>query len=92
MSTYEEMMNLYDKLNINDKRNEFSSLLGKTDEIINILLRMENLQNELQVKNYDSSSDSEFKESDMLTFFYEDLWNIKNKLLMLLVFKSNSNN
>ena len=29
MSSHEEMMMLYDKLNINEKRNEFSSLLEK---------------------------------------------------------------
>jgi len=29
-------------------------------------------------------------EDQMLTFLYEDVWNIKNKLLTLLIFKSNS--
>ena len=30
-------------------------------------------------------------EQDMLVFFYEDIWTLKNKLLMLLVIESQDN-
>jgi len=38
-----QMMELYDGLSLNDKRNEFSSLLEKSSEIINTLLKMEKI-------------------------------------------------
>lgn len=85
-----KMMELYDVLSLNDKRNEFSLLLSKSNEIINTLLKMEQIENDLNIKNYNSSSDSKMTEDEMLTFLYEDMWNIKNKLLTLLIFKSNS--
>ena len=85
-----KMMELYDGLSLNDKRNEFSSLLEKSNEIINTLLKMEQIENDLKIKNYNSASDSKMTEGEMLTFLYEDMWNIKNKLLTLLIFKSNS--
>jgi len=85
-----QMMELYDGLSLNDKRNEFSSLLEKSSEIINTLLKMEQIENDLKIKNYNSATDSEMTEDQMLTFLYEDVWNIKNKLLTLLIFKSNS--
>ena len=36
-------------------------------------------------------SDSKLTESEMYTFLYEDLWNIKNRLLAFLVMKSENN-
>ena len=86
---YEQMMNLYSSLSLNDKRNEFSSLLTKTNELVNILLKSNQIENDLSVKNYNSSNDSKLTEDEIFTFFYDDLWNIKNKLLSLLIFKSN---
>ena len=51
-SSHEEMMKLYERLNINEKRNEFSSLLEKTNQIISELLRMEQIENEFAGKGY----------------------------------------
>lgn len=87
-STHEEMMELYDQLSINDKRNEFSSLLEKTNQIVSELLRIEKIENELKIKNYNSTTDSKLTESEMFTFLYEDLWNVKNRLLTFLILKS----
>ena len=39
-TSYEEMMLLYSQLSLNEKRNEFSSLLGKTNELISELLKL----------------------------------------------------
>ena len=88
-SSHEEMMRLYDELSMNDKRNEFSSLLEKTNQIVSELLKIEQLQNDLKIKNYNSLYDSKLTESQMFTFLYEDLWNVKNRLLTLLILKSN---
>ncbi len=87
-SSYEEMMLLYSGLNINEKRNEFSSLLEKTNQLIGEVLKMEQIENDMKIKNYDAMSDYNLTEDEIFTFFYEDLWNIKNRLLALLILKS----
>ena len=81
----EEMIELYKKLSNNEKRNELSSLLTKTDKLLDELLKIGHIQINTQTKNYDKNEN--MKEEDMLLFFYEDLWNIKNKILTLLVLK-----
>ena len=87
--SYEDMMLLYSKLNINDKRNEFSSLLEKTNQLIDELLKVEQIENNTQIKNYDTNEHKNLNEDEVFTFFYEDLWDIKNRLLALLILKSN---
>ena len=88
-SSYEEMMLLYSQLSTNEKRNEFSSLLEKTNELIGEVLKMDQIQNDMKIKNYNAMEDYELTEDEVFTFFYEDLWNIKNRLLTLLILKSN---
>ena len=88
-SSHEEMMLLYSQLNINEKRNEFSTLLEKTNELIGELLKMDQIQNDMKIKNYNAMNDHFLTEDEVFTFFYEDLWNIKNRLLTLLILKSN---
>ena len=87
-SSHEEMMKLYERLNIHEKRNEFSSLLEKTNQIISELLRMEQIENDLKIKNYNALDDVLMSEDEIFTFLYEDLWNIKNRLLSFLILKS----
>ena len=78
------MMDLYKQLNIDNKRNEFSSLLLKVDTLLNALLAQKELNNNTTVKNYDINAGSKFNEDETLTFFYEDLWSLKNKILLLM--------
>lgn len=80
----ENMMDLYKQLSLANQRNEFSSLLMKMDDLLNFLIAKKNLQDATKVKNYDVNIGSNLSESDMLAFFYEDIWNLKNKILMLL--------
>lgn len=87
-SNHEKMMELYNKLSINEKRNEFSSLLEKTNQLIGELLKIEQIENNIDVKNYNKLNDSKLTEDEIFTFFYEDLWNVKNRLLTLLILKS----
>ena len=89
---HEEMMRLYNELSINDNRNEFSSLLEKTNQIVSELLKIEQIPSDLTIKNYNSSSDSKLTEGEMYTFLYEDLWNLKNRLLTFLILKSSKGN
>ena len=86
--SYEDMMLLYSKFDINDKRNEFSSLLEKTNELISEILKMEQILSDTKIKNYDTNKNSNLTEDEIFTFFYEDLWNIKNRLLALLILNS----
>ena len=78
-------MDLYKQLSLSNQRNEFSTLLMKMDDLLNVLIAKKNLQDPNKVKNYDVNIGSNLSEGDMLAFFYEDIWNLKNKILMLLV-------
>ena len=88
MSNHEKMMELYKQLSTNEKRNEFSSLLEKTNQLITELLRVEQIENDLSIKNYNALDDANKTEDEIFTFFYEDLWNVKNRLLTFLILKS----
>ena len=81
-------MDLYKQLSLSNQRNEFSTLLMKMDDLLNVLIAKKNLQDATKVKNYDVNIGSNLSESDMLAFFYEDIWNLKNKILMLLAIDS----
>lgn len=85
----DSMLSLYKNLTLNDKRNEFSSLLLKTDKLLDQL--MLNVKDNLtgEVKNYNSIDNLNLTEDDIMLFFYEDLWNIKNKILTLIVTNEN---
>lgn len=83
----EEMIDLYKKLSTNEKRNEFSSLFVKTDKLLDEVLKNKKLAINIQSKNYDKIDNKDMTEDEILTFFYEDLWNIKNKVLGLLISK-----
>lgn len=80
----ENMMELYKQLSISNQRNELSSLLIKIDTLLNSLLAQKKLQNDVTIKNYDINKGESLSESEMLAFFYEDLWSLKNKILLLL--------
>lgn len=81
----EKMIELYKQLNINEKRNEFSSLIEKLDYLVSQIMIKQGIENNIEtVKNYNSVSQKEQTEDDMMLFFYEDLWNIKSKVLAIL--------
>lgn len=81
----EKMIELYKQLNINEKRNEFSLLIEKLDYLVSQIMTKQGIENNIEiVKNYNSVSQKEQTEDDMMLFFYEDLWNIKSKVLAIL--------
>lgn len=89
----EKMIELYKQLNTNDKRNELSSLIEKLDQLVNQIMIQKGINNNYkQAKNYDSINQNMETEDDMLLFFYEDIWNIKSKILALLAHNSGGNN
>lgn len=82
----DEMKVLYSKLSTKEKRNELSSLLVKLDKLIDQLALQNNADvKSISVKNYDSSLQSKQTEDDVLTFFYDDIWKIKSKVLSILI-------
>ncbi len=88
----DKLIELYDELDKNDKRNELSSLIGKINNIINELLKLENASNIFEVKNYDTNNQGNMKEEEILSFIYEDVYSLKNNLLLLLSLMINNKN
>lgn len=80
----DKLLQLYNELDTNNKRNELSSLIKKINNIVNELLKLENARNLFEVKNYDSQNQQNIKEEELLSFIYEDVYSLKNNLLLLL--------
>ena len=80
----EEMKNAYRKLDINNKRNQLSDELLIIFELIKRYENAKGISPITQVKNYDIAKDSNLNEYEILTFFYEDIYNIQQELITLL--------
>ena len=80
----EETKLAFDKLDINTKRNQISDELLIMYELIKKFENARNINPITQVKNYDSIKDANLTESETLTFFYEDIYNIQQELISLL--------
>lgn len=84
------LVNAFDSMSLNDKRNEFNSLLYKTNEILNQVLLLNGMENVFPIKNYDSNNDNKMSEEEIMTFLYEDLYKVKtNAVLLLTLIASN---
>ena len=79
-----ELINRFDVLDINTKRNQISSELMIINELINSFETKFNIPNTTKVKNYDQSKDDILSEGEVLTFFYEDIYNLEQELITLL--------
>ena len=82
MST--ELINSFDVLDINTKRNQISDELIIIHELIKKYEEMKNITPITKVKNYDTNNDRDMTEAEMLTFLYEDIYNIQQELITLL--------
>ncbi len=80
----EEMKNAYRQLDINDKRNQLSDELLIIFELIKRYENDKGINPITQVKNYDIVNDKNLNEDEILTFFYEDIYNIQQELITLL--------
>lgn len=74
----------FDVLDVNTKRNQISNELMIIGELIKNYKMKYNILPLLNVKNYDQTNDKELDESQILTFFYEDIYNIQQELITLL--------
>ena len=80
----EEMKKAYTQLDINDKRNQLSDELLINFELIKRYENAKGINPIIQIKNYDVAKDKNLNEEEMLTFFYEDVYNIQQELITLL--------
>ena len=80
----EEMKNAYMQLDINDKRNQLSDELLIIFELIKGYGNAKGINPVTQVKNYDIVNDKNLNEDEILTFFYENIYNIQQELITLL--------
>lgn len=80
----EEMKKAYMQLDINDKRNQLSDELLIIFELIKRYENAKGINPIIQIKNYDVAKDKNLNEDEMLTFFYEDVYNIQQELITLL--------
>ena len=81
-----ELLEMFGRLGLNEKRNELSSLVETIDGMVVNLLALESFSYGKKVKNYDSVNDKNMTEDEMMKFLYEDLWNLKTKLLLFMSF------
>ena len=80
----EEFRNAFDKLSINEKRNQISDELLIIGELIKNIENKYNIQSVLNVKNYDTNKNNELTETEMLSFIYEDIYVIQRELITVL--------
>lgn len=80
----EEFKNAFDKLSINEKRNQISNELLIIGELIKNIENKYNIKSILNIKNYDTNKNDELTEAEMLTFIYEDIYNIQKELITIL--------
>lgn len=80
----EKYITKFDKLDINTKRNQISDELIIMNELIKQFESKYGINPTSNVKNYDQVNDANLSESEILTFFYEDIFNIQQELITLL--------
>ena len=80
----DEMKNAYSMLDISNKRNQLSNELLIIFELIKKYENTKGIEPITQIKNYDIANDDNLNEDEILTFFYEDIYNIEQELITLL--------
>lgn len=79
----ENFKNTFNKLSTNEKRNQISNELLIISELIKNIENKYNLPSALSVKNYKTKNDEKLTESEMLSFIYEDIYNIEREIITL---------
>ena len=81
----EEFKKAFSSLSVNEKRNQISNELLIISELIKKMELNIGIPSVLDVKNYNSTNDSNLNESEMLDFIYEDIYNIQREIITILV-------
>lgn len=87
MST--ELLNSFDILNINEKRNQISNELITIHELIKQIETKYGITPITSIKNYDIEKDKDLSEAEILTFLYEDIYNVEQELISLINIEEN---
>lgn len=87
-SAKEELEKAYQKLSLDEKRNEFNNELMSISYIIKAYLKEFDDEDYSLAKNYISKEEINLSEEDLLVRNYMDLLEIKNRLILLLKFIS----
>ena len=77
----EEFKKAFSNLTIDEKRNQISDELTIIYELIKLKEESLKIPSVLSIKNY--ASDSNISESEMLDFFYENIYNIQKELITI---------
>lgn len=72
------------ELTLSDKRNQISNELLLIHGLTKESLKNYGFLTNSKVKNYNSNDNDNFTEDEILTFFYEDIYNIEKDLITLL--------
>lgn len=83
--------NLYEKFNkigLNDKRNEFNQEMLKIFELVNQITKAEGFENDKEnMINYDVIKDKTISEDEYLFYQYQNLINIRKAIINYILWK-----
>lgn len=85
-----DLLNKFDVLDINNKRNRISDELILMHELIKKYENIYGITPITSIKNYDPVTHKNLREAEMLTFLYEDIYNIQQELISLLSYIDNN--
>ena len=85
-----DLLNKFDVLDINNKRNRISDELILMHELIKKYENTYGITPITSVKNYDPVIHKNLREAEMLTFLYEDIYNVQQELISLLSYIDNN--
>lgn len=80
----EEFKKAFDNLSVSDKRNEISNELLIIGELIKNIENKYGVDSLIKIKNYDINKDKELNETQMLSFIYEDIYNVRREIVTIL--------
>lgn len=78
-----KLIEAFDELSINDKRDKISNELIVIGSLINYIENYYNVDANLKIKNYNLVKDNSKNESEILTFLYEDIYNIEREIITI---------
>jgi len=83
-----KLKNTFSELDIEDKKNKISDELLFIGELIKKLESYYSIESNFEIKNYELNS--KLSEDELLTFLYEDIFEIQKQLLTIITSIQNS--
>ncbi len=83
-----ELYEKFNKIGLNDKRNEFNQEIIKIFELVNMITKAKGYQNDIaKIINYDSIRDESMGEDEYLFYQYQNLINIRKTIINYISWK-----